>query len=238
MEHQKKSPTLGVVGGMGVFASIEFVKDCYRLYGQSNDSEKPRILLDVNTSIPGRSNYLLNDGPSPIDAIDKSITGLISAGADVIAIPCNTANIIVTASYLPRENQILDMNQIVQREVAANSKNRKVLILASKGILRSNVYSKSVEESAGLNIVLDSLSMKELDEVINIVKDSGYESYSQKKMTRFLQKIIMDYNPDTLILGCTELFFPKSLANHKLKIIDSRIELARAYIQMIRERNV
>ncbi len=238
MKSQNKFPILGVVGGMGVFASIEFVKDCYRMYGQSNDSEKPRILLDVNTSIPGRSNYLLNNGPSPIDAIDRSITGLISAGAEVIAIPCNTANIIVTASHLPREHQIFDMNQIVRREIAAHSKNRKVLVLASQGILRGDVYSRSVEESAGLNIVLDSLSMKELDEAINVVKDSGYGSYSQEKMTRFLKKIITDYNPDTLILGCTELFFPKSLANHKLKVIDSRIELARAYIQMMRENNV
>ena len=238
MKHENRFPTLGVVGGMGIFASIEFVKDCYSLYGQYNDSEKPRILLDVNTSIPGRSSYLLKNGPSPIDAIESSITGLISAGAEVIAIPCNTANIIVADSHLPREYQIIDMNQIVRREIAANSKNQKVIILASKGILCSDAYSRSVEESGGLNIVLDSLSRKELDEVINVVKDSGYGSYSQEKMSMFLQKIVTEYEPDTLILGCTELFYPKSLINHMVKVIDSRLELAREYIQMVRRNNV
>ena len=238
MTGHEKAPTLGVVGGMGIYASIEFVKDCYKLFDVSNDSEKPRIILDVNTSIPGRSDYLLNNGPSPIEAIGNSIRGLINAGAEVIAIPCNTASVIVSSSYLPNEYRILNINEIVQREITIYSKNRRVLVLGSKGILDAQVYSKSIEESKGVNILLEDSTYEDLDRLIRTVKNFGFGTLSLGEMTTFMGKIIDNYKPDTLILGCTELFLPPSVSNSKIKVIDSRIELAREYRENFRGQNV
>ena len=235
---RKDPPILGVVGGMGIYASLEFVKDCYKLFGLTNDSKKPRILLDVNTSIPGRSEYLVNNGPSPIEAIENSIIGLKSAGAEVIAIPCNTANIIVSSSRLPHVHRIFDINEIVRKEIALHSKGRRVLVLGSIGILGSEVYSTSIEESEGVNVVLDTSTLKDLENMISTVKDSGFGTLSYDAMTKFLESVINSHKPDTLVLGCTELFFPPSLSNHKVKVIDSRIELAREYINTFRAQHV
>ena len=77
---------------MGIYASIRFVNELYAKFVGVDDFKKPRLLLDVNTAIPGRADFFLNGQESPIGELSKSVRELESHGVNLIAIPCNSAS--------------------------------------------------------------------------------------------------------------------------------------------------
>lgn len=85
--------TLGILGGMGPMATVYF----YRLITEHTlatcDAEHLNILITSRTDIPDRTNYIMgriNVSPAPFMCHD--IKTLEAMGADIIAVPCNTAH--------------------------------------------------------------------------------------------------------------------------------------------------
>ena len=78
--------TLGILGGMGPFASNFFVKRVLDLSPATTDHEHFRIIVDHNPHIPSRTRAILygEESPAPytIDAINK----LQEHGADLVAL--------------------------------------------------------------------------------------------------------------------------------------------------------
>ncbi len=86
------SALLGVLGGMGPLATVDFLGKLVSETPAARDAEHIPVVVYSVPQIPDRPRAILENGESPLPAMLKGIGTLKQAGATCIAIPCNTAH--------------------------------------------------------------------------------------------------------------------------------------------------
>lgn len=219
-----KKQTLGIIGGVGPLATMFIGEMIVRRTKAAKDQEHLHTIIDNDTNIPDRTAFILDSTKeNPVPVIVADAKKLASVGADVIAIPCNTAHTfydeIVEGSPVPVLHMI--------RETAKRASDlgaERVGILATTGTLTSRMYQDALEEFGITPVVPDDV-MKE--KVMSIIydyvkagKDVSHEDWQP------IEEAMLALNCDRIVLGCTEL----SIVNRDLKLsekyIDSLIVLA------------
>ena len=66
MKHKKK---MGVIGGMGPLATMDFATKVVRFTEASCDQEHIPMIIDNRIQIPDRTNYILNGTNSPLSEL-------------------------------------------------------------------------------------------------------------------------------------------------------------------------
>lgn len=84
--------TLGVLGGMGPLASAQFMLRLTLLTPAQRDQDHIPTILWSDPRVPDRTRGKLAGGDDPLPWLLRGIRGLRQAGAEAIAIPCNTAH--------------------------------------------------------------------------------------------------------------------------------------------------
>ena len=82
-----------------------------------HEREHLRMLVDSRPQIPDRPAALFGTGPSPVPMLQESARLLEMWGADLIAIPCNTAHGFLADVQEAVRIEVLDMIGIVGREL-------------------------------------------------------------------------------------------------------------------------
>ena len=92
-----KSPDkiLGVYGGMGPAASAEFLRLLTAMAPARKDQEHPIVYVYSNSQTPDRTAAFFGRGESPAGALREGLDKLCEWGADLLAVPCNTAHIFI-----------------------------------------------------------------------------------------------------------------------------------------------
>ncbi|MDP1737049.1 MAG: amino acid racemase [Caulobacter sp.] len=80
--------TLGVLGGMGPAATLDFLAKLQAATPAARDQDHIRVLVDINPQVPDRNGE--DDTPGPVLA--GMAVALRDGGAQVLAIACNTAH--------------------------------------------------------------------------------------------------------------------------------------------------
>ena len=83
---------LGVLGGMGPLATADFYEKLIARTPAARDQEHVPVVVYAVPQVPDRTEALLRGGPSPLPALLAGLRTLVAAGAQAIAIPCNTAH--------------------------------------------------------------------------------------------------------------------------------------------------
>ena len=92
------SKTVGVIGGMGPEATVDFLRRIVAATPAQEDQDHIRVLVDNNPKVPSRLAALVyGTGANPLPVLIDMARGLERQGADFLTIPCNTAHY-----YLPR----------------------------------------------------------------------------------------------------------------------------------------
>jgi len=86
---------VGVVGGVGPAATVDFMQKLVRSTPATRDQEHIKLLVEQNPQIPDRTDNLLGDGPDPTVSLYATCKKLEAGDVDIIAIPCNTAHAFV-----------------------------------------------------------------------------------------------------------------------------------------------
>ncbi|MFE9201156.1 aspartate/glutamate racemase family protein [Micromonospora sp. NPDC006431] len=86
---------LGVLGGMGPAATAEFLRLLAAESPATSDQEHPRVLLISEPGIPDRSAAVLAGRLDPLIPIRAALLDLVRWGADLLAVPCNTAHAFI-----------------------------------------------------------------------------------------------------------------------------------------------
>lgn len=132
--------TLGVLGGMGPSACAEFLRILARDAPAKSDADHPKIIMLSDPDTPDRSNGLMGIGPDPLPVIRKNLFQLIDWGADVLAVPCNTAHYFIDRF---RDELTVPLIHIVEVTVEAAkelSKGNCSWLLATDGTQKSLIY--------------------------------------------------------------------------------------------------
>ena len=203
----KKSAVLGILGGLGPLSSAYFYEMITLHTKAMRDQDHIDIMLSSRATIPDRTDYILsrsNSDPSPI--MVEELKKLITAGADYIAIPCNTAHyfydILKVESSVPILNMVSDT---IDHCISKGA--RKVGILATEGTVKAGIY-RSVCEERGIECYEPGEAGQTA--VTRIIYDqikTGIIANADDVL--LVEKELKDAGCDFAILGCTELSVAK-----------------------------
>lgn len=83
---------IGVLGGMGPLATVDFLEKLIEETPARVDQDHVPVIVYGVPQIPPRVPAILGDGELPLPAMIKGLETLRRAGAEAIAIACNTAH--------------------------------------------------------------------------------------------------------------------------------------------------
>ena len=84
---------VGILGGMGPEATVLLMQKLLRAVPATDDADHIPLIVDQNPQVPSRIRYLLEgQGENPGPVLARMAANLQRAGAQAIAIACNTAH--------------------------------------------------------------------------------------------------------------------------------------------------
>ena len=218
----KQQKILGVVGGVGPSATVDFMDKLIRNTPASRDQDHIRMIVDHDPTIPDRTAYLLGEGPDPTASILAACKRLEAYGADLIAIPCNTAHAFVEPIQrqlsIPIINMLLETAQYVEDHHGGV---KPIGLLATNGTLKSRIYHDLIEQTGRRVVVPDEAHQDLLMKAIYGVKAGDTEGTNLEEFQLALAHLI-NAGAELVILGCTEL-----------PLLSARIDMKDGSIQML-----
>ena len=229
------TPVLGVLGGMGPAATVDFMDKLTRLTEANCDQDHVPVIAISDPRIPDRSASIEGKGPSPEPMLIDLILRLQLAGAEVIAIPCNTAhhwfNALGAASSVPLLS-IIDAT--IETIVATVPLGSRVGILATEGTIVANIYHTPLLAAGYRPEALDAGRRDRLVEGgIRCVK-AGRIDAGRKLLEEALVELIA-VGCSHAILGCTEVSvaFGDDNSRPGIALFDSNVSLARKALRHV-----
>jgi aspartate racemase len=211
---------IGILGGMGTQAGLDFCNKLAILYRGRIDQEYPLFLLYNKSNIPGRpesigiqtkklSNRLNNKkSEKKYSLVLKSLLNgcqvLKKSKCKFIVIPCNTAHYWYDDLQKKIKLPIINMpKEVYNHTVKKCKKDSSIGLLATEGTIKTEVYNKFFNKNYNLiypNIITQKNSV---NKAIKLVK------MGKVKEANKVIKIAIDYlikkKCKKIILGCTEL---------------------------------
>lgn len=220
--------TIGIIGGMGSLATADLFKKIVLNTKADNDREHIRVLIDNNTDIPDRTSAIIRNGQNPVPQLVKSATALWVMGAELLAMPCNTAHYFYSQVQNAVDIPVLNMIELTCRALTEKGI-RKAGLLATDGTVESRIY-QNVFDGSGTELILPDKCGQAavMDLIYNGVK-AGKRNYSTEKAVKVFDGMLAS-GAEVLILGCTELPVAIEMYNLKYPTCDPTLELARGAI--------
>ena len=72
--------TVGILGGMGPRATVDFLQQVISLTPAKKDQEHLKMIIAMNPQIPDRTEAILNKQDSPLPELLKSAKLLVNSG--------------------------------------------------------------------------------------------------------------------------------------------------------------
>ncbi|WP_439154758.1 aspartate/glutamate racemase family protein [Yoonia sp.] len=89
---------VGILGGMGVEATIALMQRVSAATAAEDDQDHVPMFVDMNPQVPSRIRHIIaKDGPDPGPVLAQMAARLENAGAQALAMPCNTAHLYAPA---------------------------------------------------------------------------------------------------------------------------------------------
>jgi aspartate racemase len=204
-----------VVGGVGPAATVDFIHKIVRATPARRDQDHIKLMVEQNPQIPDRTENLIGNGPDPTISLYATCKRLEAGGADIIAIPCNTAHAFVERIQPYLAVPIVNMLTVTVRYLRETFPAlRAVGVLATSGTVASGVYEKALESQGLRQIVPGPALQARVMEAIygkEGVKAGFTTGQCQEDIVAAINGLIAE-GVEVIILGCTELplLFPQT----------------------------
>jgi len=211
---------IGILGGMGTQAGLDFCNKLAILYRGKIDQEYPLFLLYNKSDIPGRPESIgvqtknlsnrINSKKSQkkYSLVLKSLMNgcqiLKKSKCKFIVIPCNTAHYWYDDLKKKISLPIINMpKEVFNFTVKKCKKNSSIGLLATEGTIKTGVYSKFFDKNFKLLYPNTIIQKNSVNKAIKFVK------MGKVKEANKIIKSAIDYlikkKCKKIILGCTEL---------------------------------
>lgn len=213
--------TLGVLGGMGPAATLDFLAKLQAATPVRREQDHLRVLVDINPKVPDRNVGDADPGP----VLAAMAAGLRDGGAEVLAIACNTAHAFadqVRASGLP----LIDMLEVAGQAARAAGA-VKVGVLGTGlalGLYRDRLSTQGLEV-----ITPDDHEQIEFMALLYRIKSGDLGPASREAMAALAHRLI-GKGAQVIIAGCTEVPLVLSSEDLAVPLIDATDALAVACV--------
>ncbi len=195
--------TVGVLGGLGPAATLDFFARVLKATPATRDQDHIRLLIDNNPTLPDRNASLTRSGPSPGPGLIAMAKGLEAQGADFLVMPCNTAHAwfaeMQAAVSIPFVSLIGVTVEAVKRTGA-----RRAGLLATSGALAAGLYQKALEQAGVGWVAPEGAALDALMATIYRIKVAPDDPANRTQMAAHARALV-DRGADVLIAGCTEV---------------------------------
>jgi len=223
---------LGILGGMGPLATVDFMRKLIEETPAARDEEHIPVIAWSVPQIPERPAAITGGGESPLPALLEGIRTLKAAGAVAIAIPCNTAHFWYADMVRDGGLPIIHIADAALCELEARRNTGKTVgLIATKGTLAAGFFQERLA-ARGLQPIINNDA--DIDEfvlpAIAHVKRNELDAAAQ--LLEIAVGKLVAAGAASVILACTETpvvldRLPPALAAH---CIDATRALAQASV--------
>jgi aspartate racemase len=218
--------TLGVLGGMGPAATLDFLAKLQAATPAARDQDHIRVLVDINPQVPDRNGE--DDTPGPVLA--TMAVGLRDAGADVLAIACNTAHAYADAVRDASGLPLVDMIGIAC-EAARRAGATRVGVLATG--LALGLYAERLTGMGLEPVALSKAKQEWFMSLLYRIKGGDLGEEVQDEMAA-VARSLAEAGAEAVIAGCTEAPLVLSAAELDVPLIDAGQTLAERCVAVCR----
>ena len=211
---------IGILGGMGTQAGLDFCNKLAILNRGKIDQEYPLFVLFNKSNIPGRpesigvqTKNLSNKSKNKkvekkYQLVLKSLLNgckvLKESKCKFIVIPCNTAHYWYEDLKKKINLPIVNMpKEVFNHTKKKCKKNSTIGLLATEGTLKTGIYNKFFDRDYNLIFPDNLLQKNSVNKAIKLVKMGKVREAS--KMIKPAIEFLVKKKCKKIILGCTEL---------------------------------
>ncbi|NLB83384.1 MAG: aspartate/glutamate racemase family protein [Synergistaceae bacterium] len=193
---------LGVLGGMGPAATAEFLRLLTVRAPVSSDQEHPTIYMISDPAVPDRSSAIIGKGEDPTERLQMDLETLSNWGADILAVPCNTAHFFIDGF---RDHLCVPLIHIIEETVdAADALNPEgAWLLATRGTMESGLYQKYAAKKEYSFFVPPLEVQEQVQRSIELVKENRLAEAGE--LLRPLVENLWREREIPICAACTEL---------------------------------
>lgn len=218
---------LGVIGGMGTAATIDFYTRIMNHTVAHKDQEHIDMVIINHASIIDRTYAIKNNKLDELlKQMHENLKILENAKVTSIAIPCNTSHSIIDKiqqlTSIPIINMIEETTKGLKEVV---NKGEKVGIMATDGTIMLKIYQQACKKyDIEYFVPEDNIQKQIMDIIYDDVKANGiFDNERFKKVLDYFLQNGCKY----VILGCTELSgFKKDFDKNTIDPMDYLVKAA------------
>jgi len=197
--------TVGVMGGMGPDATVDFMSKVIAMTDSGRDQDHVHMIVDQDPTVPNRQAAISSGKDDVSPRLAAMALRLENAGADFLVMVCNTAHVFLggvrEATNIPFIS-IIDESVAEIERLCAGAKT--VGIMATDGCIDTNIYQDAVVASGRTPLVPAEAELRQLMDLIHAIK-AGDQGNEVAKGMEAVARALVDRGADVIIAGCTEI---------------------------------
>ncbi|SFS96544.1 amino acid racemase [Methylobacterium sp. yr668] len=227
---------LGVLGGMGPMATVDFLAKLVRATPAGRDQDHIPTLICSAVDIPDRAAAILGAGPDPLPALRAALARLEAGGATRIAIPCNTAHhwhaALQAATALPILHIVDAVAKTLAETLARTGSGGRIGLLATDGTLRSGLYPERLARHGLACRAPDEAGQAAVSAAIRLVKADRVAEATP--LLEAQVRALAEAGCDRVVMACTEIPLALAGSDPSGLLVDATEALARACVAACR----
>jgi aspartate racemase len=227
---------IGIIGGMGPEATVDLQQRVIRATPAKDDADHIRMIVDNNPRIPSRIKALIEGtGESPVPCLQEMARKLAAYGADLLAIPCNTAHTYFEEIQSAVPIPVLHMIDLtVEKVLADNPALQRVGVLASRAVIMNDLYTRSFRQHGVQTLYPAPETEERLMEAIKSVKTGRYGPQEQEALQAAADELV-ERGAEVLLIACTELSLLTEALKPAVSLVDTAQVLAEGIVRMAKD---
>ena len=196
---------IGVLGGMGPSATIDFMTQVRSLTPAQHDQDHVPLLVHCVPQIPDRSSAILTSSDAPFLPLLAGARLLEGAGVRAIAIACNTAHYWHARLAAEVDIPVLHIAHAVRDLMHEQSGGyQRVALMGTAGTRAARLYDEMLAPDLGELFFPDPSTQLAIDRAIGHVK-TGELALARQHAFEAADRLRDGLHADRLLLACTEL---------------------------------
>jgi len=213
---------LGVLGGMGPAATLDFLAKLQGYTPAERDEDHIRVVMDLNPRVPNRHN----DGERAGEELAAMAVRLKEMGAEVLAMPCNTAHVHRAAIEAASGLTLIDMLDAAVTSAREDGADR-VGVLSTP--MARALFIERLRIARLPIVALSPLGQEALMEAIFSVKAGDFSEQVEDVMVAAAAELVRG-GADVIIAGCSEVPLALDPGRVAVRLIDATDALAQACV--------
>lgn len=218
---------IGILGGMGPEATVQLMQRVIDRTAARDDEDHVPMFVDNNPQVPSRLKAIVEGtGADPGPVIAEMARRLETAGAEALAMPCNTAH-----HYAPQIEAAVSIPFLNMVELSAdrlaNDGARRVGLLASPAVKITGIFDRTFA-ARGIETLFPD-DREALLRAIRAVKVSSRSAEAREILSR-AAVALADEGADSLLVACSEFSIIADAIVSPLPVADTVDILADAIV--------